>query len=250
MTTSAGRSATRTRQPSASTDSRTDAFLSDYYSGAFPGSDARGLGVPGEPGDRRPPDQRYGGLAGRPRAGAGGRDPRRVDLAVRRLLLAHHVMLGFGGLPLLYMGDEVALVNDYSYRRGSRARGRQPLGAPPTHAVGRRGAAQHARDDRAPCMAWDSPSGRSTFRPDPMHASIEAELLEPVNPAVFAILRRHPGGALVALFNMTEYHQWWPRWAVPLERTVARRVDRRAAAGGRSTGSGSAPYDALWLTSS
>ena len=36
-------------------------------------------------------------------------------LAIRRLLLLHGVALSFGALPVLYMGDELAMENDYSY---------------------------------------------------------------------------------------------------------------------------------------
>jgi amylosucrase len=36
--------------------------------------------------------------------------------ALRRLLLVHGLAMSFGGLPVLYMGDELAMLNDYSYR--------------------------------------------------------------------------------------------------------------------------------------
>ncbi|NYE63278.1 amylosucrase [Duganella sp. 1224] len=37
-------------------------------------------------------------------------------LALRRLQLLHGLALSFGALPVLYMGDELAMENDYSYR--------------------------------------------------------------------------------------------------------------------------------------
>ncbi len=44
------------------------------------------------------------------------------DLALRRLLLLHGLALSFGALPMLYMGDELGMTNDYSYsRRADRA---------------------------------------------------------------------------------------------------------------------------------
>jgi amylosucrase len=45
---------------------------------------------------------------------AGG--PRARELALRRLLLLHGVALAFGGLPMLYMGDELGMGNDHGYR--------------------------------------------------------------------------------------------------------------------------------------
>ncbi|WP_229262697.1 alpha-amylase family glycosyl hydrolase [Duganella radicis] len=38
------------------------------------------------------------------------------ELAMRRLLLLHGLALSFGALPVLYMGDELAMTNDYSYQ--------------------------------------------------------------------------------------------------------------------------------------
>jgi glycosidase len=39
-----------------------------------------------------------------------------VELAIRRVLLIHSVMLSIGGIPLIYLGDEVGTLNDYRYR--------------------------------------------------------------------------------------------------------------------------------------
>jgi amylosucrase len=38
-----------------------------------------------------------------------------VDAAVRRVLLLHALALSFGGLPMLYMGDELGRLNDHGY---------------------------------------------------------------------------------------------------------------------------------------
>ncbi|WP_444847383.1 alpha-amylase family glycosyl hydrolase [Duganella caerulea] len=43
-----------------------------------------------------------------------GTDEERA-LALRRMLLLHGLALSFGALPVLYMGDELAMENDYSY---------------------------------------------------------------------------------------------------------------------------------------
>ncbi|WP_338770921.1 alpha-amylase family glycosyl hydrolase [Massilia sp. METH4] len=42
--------------------------------------------------------------------------PRARELALRRLLLVHGVALAFGGMPVLYMGDELGMGNDHGYR--------------------------------------------------------------------------------------------------------------------------------------
>jgi glycosidase len=40
-----------------------------------------------------------------------------VDLAVRRLLLIHGMICTTGGIPLIYLGDEIGTLNDYNYRK-------------------------------------------------------------------------------------------------------------------------------------
>jgi amylosucrase len=58
-----------------------------------------------------------GGLATNGTAAAlSGFDSAASDDALRRLLLVHGLALCFGGLPVLYMGDELAMANDDSYR--------------------------------------------------------------------------------------------------------------------------------------
>ena len=38
-----------------------------------------------------------------------------VELAVRRILLMHGIILSIGGVPLIYLGDELGTLNDVSY---------------------------------------------------------------------------------------------------------------------------------------
>ena len=91
------------------------AYLAAYYRGDVPGSVARGAAFSTNPLDG---DERTCGMTAALcglTAARGTDDPHAVDLAVRRVLLAHAVILSFGGTPLLYMGDEIGLDNDPSY---------------------------------------------------------------------------------------------------------------------------------------
>ncbi len=42
-------------------------------------------------------------------------------MPVDRILLGHALIAAYGGIPLIYMGDEIALLNDYGYLPMSRA---------------------------------------------------------------------------------------------------------------------------------
>lgn len=91
-------------------------FLNEFYRGLFPGSFARGLPFQENP---KTGDCRISGtcasLAGLEKA-LREEGPAEVELAIRRILLIHSIILTVGGIPLLYLGDEIGTLNDYSYR--------------------------------------------------------------------------------------------------------------------------------------
>ena len=98
-------------------------FLNDFYTGRFEGSFARGLPFQENP---RTGDARISGmgasLAGLEKALKEEGDAE-VDLAIRRILLMHGVILTVGGIPLIYLGDEIGTLNDYSYRQNAAKAG-------------------------------------------------------------------------------------------------------------------------------
>ncbi|HVN14387.1 MAG TPA: amylosucrase, partial [Anaerolineales bacterium] len=91
-------------------------FLNEFYRGRFPGSFARGLPFQENP---KTGDCRISGtcasLAGLEKA-LNEEGPNEVELAVRRIGLLHGIILTLGGIPLIYLGDEIGMLNDYSYR--------------------------------------------------------------------------------------------------------------------------------------
>ena len=91
-------------------------FLNQFYTGRFPGSFARGLPFQENP---RTGDARISGtlasLAGLERA-LQDDNHAEIELSVRRILLLHAVILSIGGIPLIYLGDEIGMLNDYDYR--------------------------------------------------------------------------------------------------------------------------------------
>ncbi|MBN2873886.1 MAG: amylosucrase [Spirochaetales bacterium] len=91
------------------------AFLNDFYLGTFPGSFSRGVSFQYNPktGDRRICGT-AASLAGIERAVAEGLG-QDLDTAIRRVLLLYGVAFAVGGIPLLYLGDELGMTNDYSY---------------------------------------------------------------------------------------------------------------------------------------
>ncbi|MGZ5398676.1 MAG: alpha-amylase family protein [Nocardioides sp.] len=173
-------------------------FLSDWYAGTHPGSWARGLVFQDNPatGDRRI----SGSLASL--AGLEAGDPG----AIPRILLLHAVMLGFGGLPVLWMGDELGLLND----------------------VGWSDDPDHAGDNRwvhRPRMPWrhgepDVPADREQITDGlqhlartraglpHLHAARPTEIWDPRDPGVLLVVRRAPEGPLLMAANVTAEERW------------------------------------------
>ncbi len=91
-------------------------FLNEFYRGRFDGSFARGLPFQENPltGDCRISGT-CASLAGLEKA-LHEEGANEVELAIRRILLIHGVILTVGGIPLIYLGDEVGTLNDYTYR--------------------------------------------------------------------------------------------------------------------------------------
>jgi amylosucrase len=90
-------------------------FLVDYLSGKFDGSSSRGLVfMPNEAtGDARICGS-LASLAGLESA-LETADEDLIAHAINRILLMHAIILSFGGIPLIYNGDAIAVLNDYSY---------------------------------------------------------------------------------------------------------------------------------------
>jgi amylosucrase len=91
-------------------------FLKRYYTGTYPGSPARGALFSSNP---RTGDARISGslasLCGLESALESGMEEA-VEIAIQKILLMQAHSFFLGGLPMLYYGDEVGYINDYSYR--------------------------------------------------------------------------------------------------------------------------------------
>lgn len=200
-------------------------FLSDFYSGVFPGSFASGLVFQFNPetGDRRISGA-AASLAGLQTALA-LHDEKRARDAVGRVLLGHALIAFYGGIPVLWYGDEVATLNDPDWAS----------------------VAGHADDNRwvhRPVLDWQVVDASTATKepeyptvgtlvgsgPAPtdrvnaaaltrhgltrilqarkllpnLHGSVGAEAMSSPDPGVLAVRRAHPLGPALGLFNVTE----------------------------------------------
>ncbi|MHB0991663.1 MAG: amylosucrase [Burkholderiales bacterium] len=90
-------------------------FLLDYFTGKFPASPAKGLTFGENP---KTGDARISGslasLVGLETA-LENQDEQAIDMAIKTILLLHSIILSFGGIPLLYYGDEIGTLNSIEY---------------------------------------------------------------------------------------------------------------------------------------
>lgn len=90
-------------------------FLIEYYTGNFSDSDARGFpfGQNLKTGDARISGS-LASLVGLETALESG-NPDRINNALQHIVLLHSLILSFGGIPLLYYGDELGTLNDCDF---------------------------------------------------------------------------------------------------------------------------------------
>jgi amylosucrase len=182
-------------------------FLNAFYTGRFPGTFACGLPFQENPetGDCRVCGT-TASLAGL-EAAIDAADPVLIDAAVGRILVLHGIILTLGGVPLLYLGDELAQLNDYGYER-------EPETAADSRWVHRpRFPPDGTRRMRDPATAT-SPQARvsaglkrllSLRLATPALAGNRLRVVELTTPHALAYRREHGSERCVVLANLSEH---------------------------------------------
>ncbi|MEP6631404.1 MAG: alpha-amylase, partial [Lapillicoccus sp.] len=221
-------------------------FLSDWYSGLFGGSPARGLIFQEHPstGDRRISGT-AASLVGLSATGA----PEEVDLALGRFFLTHAIVYGWGGIPVLWSGDELATPNDPAWA------------AEPGHETDNRWAHRPRLDQRrveqrhdlrtVPGRVFTGLAHLARVRASlpQLHASVRSETLAGDDGGILATVRRAPIGVMVCLYNVTRESRPFPAARVR-ELGLERPWDALSARFVEPDGEGRlwlSPYAAWWL---
>jgi amylosucrase len=180
-------------------------FLVEYFTGAYEDSNARGqpFGRNGKTGDSRISGS-LASLVGLEVA-IEQEDDAAIDRAIKLIHLLHGMILSFGGLPLLYYGDEIGTLNDCTFLKDENKAG----------------------DNRwmhRPRIDWKKADKRT------QHGSVEQrvfsglqkmiavrktipafadfnnrELIDVENPHLFVFLRSHPEQACTAILVVANF---------------------------------------------
>ncbi len=181
-------------------------FLTRFFRGDFPLSYARGAAFSS---NTLNGDERTCGTA----AALAGIDDARMradehalDLGIRRLLLLYGVILGFGGVPLLYMGDELALANDRTYLDDPQKAGDSRWMHRPLMDWLRAERRRDASSVEGRVFAGFTALIAARKVNQAIHAAGTVEWIWAGDPRVAAFVRRHPsGGKVMVLANVSEF---------------------------------------------
>jgi len=183
-------------------------FLLEYYTGRFKGSYATGELFMY---NQKTKDARLSGTSASLlglEAALAEENEEEADLAIRRLLLLYGIVMTFGGIPIVYYGDEVAYTNDYSYleedgyQDDNRWMHRPKIDWKKIEKRKKKGTIEHrvfsemkkliALRKKHPIFAHTNP----------------AHVIDIENPHVFSFSRENTAGRILVLANMAPHEHW------------------------------------------
>jgi len=219
-------------------------FCAEFYANEFEGSFARGVHFQSNPltGDRRTSGS-AASLIGIQRA-LENNDAADLSTAINRLICAYAIVFGFGGIPLLYMGDELGMLNDESYKLDPaksddnrwihRPKMNWDLATDAANGVGIAGRVYKAIGNLI--------TARKNLAS--LHASVTAETDTRNDGAILLIRRKHAAGLLTEIYNLTEKTQYLDTYEVAFgDRTEAISGRKMHFAGKVAV----PPYAAWWI---
>jgi amylosucrase len=181
-------------------------FLTKFYTGRFEGTFARGEPFQEDP---RTGDARVSGtcasLTGVEKALA-EQDEEELELAIRRILLIHGVIITMGGIPLIYLGDEIAMLNDYDYDK-------DPAKSGDSRWIHRAAFDWERAEERREPTSVPGRVYKGLLRLLQLRGQnlafgrAETEILDPGNQHVFGFVRSSEQSTAFVLANFTEQEQ-------------------------------------------
>jgi amylosucrase len=186
-------------------------FLADYFTGKFYGSEARGVDfqIEEHSGERRTSGT-TASLTGIEGAAARG-DENALNLSIRRYLCAYSMVFGFGGIPLLYMGDEVGLFNDNSFvGNPEKAEDNRWIHRPQMDwELATAAAAGKAKSEIANRIYLGISQIAEARKSSPaLHASVTTKVRAGRGTGVAIFERNHPAGQMIQVYNLCEDSRW------------------------------------------
>lgn len=191
-------------------------YCSDFYAGDVPHSISEGYRFQVDPqtGEARTSGT-AAALAGLQKARVEG-TPAQIDAAVNRLLLLNSVIFTMRGAPLLFSGDEVGQLNDFSYLDDPvKTRDNRWVHRPRMDWAR---AEEHHKPETITARLFDGISGFARARKHipALHARATEHILYTENDALFVLERTRGAGRLLVVSNFSDSPQRLPLADLPL----------------------------------
>jgi amylosucrase len=182
-------------------------FCTDFYTGVYAHSYAEGYVFQR---DRLSGEARVSGtgaaLAGLQKAQAEA-DPHKIGQALRRLRLMNGVIFFMRGIPLIFSGDEVGQLNDFSYLLDpEKARDNRWMHRPPMNWL----KADRRQDEgsvEAAIFGFHQRFARARKASPALHGRSEDRILWASNPHLFLCERSYGGRSMLLLANFSRHRQ-------------------------------------------
>ena len=136
-------------------------------------------------------------------------DEYQIEMAIRRILLLYGIIYTVGGIPLIYLGDEIGLTNDYNYHQDPGKDGDDRWMHRPSFNWEK--AEKRHEPETVEARIFDGFLKLSRIRRD-NHAFQEChtEFVDTGNPHVFGYFRSHGGQSVLCVANFSEHDQDLP----------------------------------------
>lgn len=180
-------------------------FCASFYANEFSESFARGVHFQSNPatGDRRTSGS-AASLIGI-QAALESKDTTALNIAIDRLKCAYAMVFGFGGLPLLYMGDELGLLNDNSFLDNPTKKEDNRW----IHRPEMRWDLVDNKEDLVSSKVFSAIQNLISVRKNlpALHSAVTTEAFTTSKNSVLIFRRRHAAGSLVQVYNLSEKPQ-------------------------------------------
>jgi amylosucrase len=149
-------------------------------------------------------------LAGIEAAAESG-DAHRIALAINRYMCAYAMVFGWGGIPLLYMGDEIGLFNDYDYVNDPlKAADSRWINRPKMDWTAGEAAASGSIDWQVPGQIRNRMQRLIDARKSlpQLHAATNTVARCGRGAGIILFERHHPAGNLLQIYNLNDSNRW------------------------------------------
>ncbi len=221
--------------------------LNDFYEGQTEGSFARGQAFQISRKDAfHGTNGTLASLAGLEKAMECGNEAD-INTAISRIMMLYKIIFAFGGIPLIFMGEEIGLFNDYDYNKLDPVTDDRWLHRP---ALPDNNQVENVKLKNTRRQIFSDIREMTQLRKKQplLHADVPTLILDSGNSHIFAFVRKCPEGLFLVLANFSPESQKLSsefitknELSIPLiEQFTGARYDL-------SQGLALAPYHCIWL---